>query len=127
MNDFFLKIKDFGNNIVEHFSQVFDTKIKKIIVLSCLLLIILLLLIVILFSSKEKQDFSIPKQIEYTNDLLYPEQESKDTQFQFSRVPQENWTEDEMLEHFTMPTETMIDDLKKSNTQKIKNLLENVQ
>ena len=103
-----------------------DESRNKILIISFGILIFLLILLILIlcFSSKDDGQAIQKKDYEITEYFYSPSSPEISDDYMYSRTPKNKWSEDEAAEYITLPTEEMLENLKKSNDKMIKDILE---
>ncbi len=109
-------------------------KTKKQVALTCIILVVFAILAFIIFTvhscssvtKKEVKMVRTPQVMEnFTpdQDIIKPDGPQMPDGYALSRNPKPQWTEKEIEEHFTVPDDENLEDLKKANDSLINELL----
>ena len=75
--------------------------------------------------SQKNEEAQLPEnEYEITEYFYSPSSPEISDDYMYSRVPKQKWSEEEVNEHITLPTEKMLDELKSANDKLIKDILE---
>lgn len=105
---------------------LFDEEKKKrnlIILISFLLFLLLVLILLLCFNNKEEKSVT-SRNYEITDYFYSPTSPEISDEYMYSRVQQQKWTEEEVENYITLPSEQMLDTLKSANDNIVNDILE---
>lgn len=108
------KILSFVDTLIDFYEE--DKK-KALIIASAILIVLISLLIILAVtgSKKEKKTIQIQEHLELSENLVIPDGPVLPREYNLSRKTKDKWTEDDVKDWFTVPSDKEIDALSKSN------------
>lgn len=123
IKEFFINLK---NKIISLYEKVKDFCIENktvSIIISLLILLIVLCIILLISTTGKKKEPDQPEPIVLTQPLVVPEGPVLPKDYNISRKTEKNWSEKEITEWFTVPSDNEIDALSKSNDNMVNEII----
>lgn len=125
-----MDIKEFFNNLKAKIKSLY-TRVKDFcfentkiaIIIGLLILLILLCIILFISTTGKKKETEEIEPIVLSQPLIIPEGPVLPKDYNISRKTENNWSEEEISEWFTVPSEKEIDALTKTNDNMINEII----
>lgn len=125
-----MDIKEFFNNLKAKIKSLY-TRVKDFcfentkiaIIIGLLILLILLCIILFISTTGKKKETEEIEPIVLSQPLIIPEGPVLPKDYNISRKTENNWSEEEISEWFTVPSEKEIDALSKTNDNMINEII----
>ncbi|MCQ2592973.1 MAG: hypothetical protein MJ188_09345 [Treponema sp.] len=121
------KIKTFSQTTIEKLTGFYEENKKlSIVIIGLIISILILLLLVLSLAGKSKNQKGAEKEkvlYTLTEPLLVPNGPEIEESYTITRDKKEKWSEEEVKQWFTIPSEKDIESLKKTNDRLISDIL----
>ena len=122
--DGFYAVKDRVIETTERISDNASPITKYVLIGAVCVLIILIIILIIMLIPKDSKFIPIERQVVLQDSLYLPEQPSLSDDYVLHREGVQHWDDDEINQWFTVPSDSMLQDLAESNKKIISNILE---